>query len=228
MKFAITNDHLRFYRDNGWLALETFLSVEQQRQVKDGIEAALLYRLGPNWKAQSADTLFFEGHNLHCDSDAIRRVASQRRLASVIAELFDCLPLRLGCDLFLPSNGNAKEGIENPYGKFLKQEKSLKDFTSIQGTCGALLLCIEAPLEADPEGFFPSGRGEAVLVGPNKPLNLSFLNQKESGAYLLVTYAEEIAIYLRNEKDPHLHSYKKWGYAYGDKLGEPHHPIILR
>lgn len=228
MKFAVSSDHHRYIRENRFLPLEECFFEEQQQQLAAGIAEAMNHRIGPEWKKRDADELFVEGHDLHCDNSSLRRVISQRRLAMIISELLQCTPLRLGYDQYLPVNPQRSEGEEDPYGEFLRSGGNLKEVSCVQGVKGGLLICLE-PLDEDVEqDFFPKDRGEAVLFKNDVPIPFYHLDGKSRGAFLLVTYADEVALYFQNKRDPHLHAFKRYGYGFGDKLREPNHPIIYR
>lgn len=228
MKFALTKDHYRYFRENQCLHLEDFLLDEQRKTLRDQIHAVLAQRLGPQWKQEDPGELFTEGYNLHTESEAIRRIISQRRLALVIADLFDCKPLRLGFDLYIPVNYRKIGKAEDPYGEFLRKAKSLKEFSSIHGTKAGLLICLEKPQIEDTSIPFPQEPGQALLFRAHKELPWDFFDDQSQGAYFLTTYTDEIALYFSNKTDPHQHALKRWGYVFGDKLREPHHPIICR
>lgn len=228
MKYAINIDHIRFWREHQCLILQDLFSPAQVEQLLDGINAVFTRRLGVLWRHEAPDQLFVEGRDLHCDNETIMRIICQKKIVTILSEVFDCKPLRLGFDQYLPANIKDPTQVEDPYGEFLRQGGSLDQISCLKGIAGALLICLQEPDKQDPTQFFPSVPGEATILHPSKLLPLYFLDEIKRGSYLLITYTDQIALYVHNERDPHVHTFKRWGYVFGDKLREPYHPIILR
>lgn len=228
MKFALNLDHRRFFYQNQAILLEELLSKSQQDLLVKSVSDALTLRIGPTFRAKDPDELFVEGNHLHCENSEIRQIATQKRTTSLIGELLNCRVLRLGPDQYLPSNRKHLLKEEDPYGEFLKTPASLKEFSCIQGVVGGLLFCLEVPRNPDPSAFFPSNPGDGMFFTAEKQIPFPYLNEEGSGSYILFTYTEKVALYLHQEKDPHLHALKHWGYVFGDKLREPNHPLVLR
>lgn len=225
MQFSITGKHVYYLRKHGQLELEAILPPSKLEALRDALSKALRLRLGDNWKLERASTQFVEGHDLHCENEEIQKIISQRAWAAAFSELLDTRPLRLGFDQFFPANRGTEGKQDHPYRDFLERNLSLKEAACIDGIAGGLLLCLEAPTE---ETTLPSTPGDAILFMPEQPLPLSALNSVNAGSYFLITYAEPVALYISNKNDPHIHTLKRWGYGYGDKLKEPQYPIIYR
>lgn len=225
MQFTITGEH-RYYLDkHRKLDLEQVLPESKVENLKSALAGALRLRLGDNWKLERSETLFVEGHDLHCTNEGLQKIISQRPWVAAFAELLDCRPLRLGFDQYYPANKSVNKVGEQPYRDFLNKNYSLNESSCIRGICGGILICLEAPSE---ETTLPKVPGDATLYLPDCPIPLAELNNPGAGNYFLITYADTISLYVPNKSDPHMHTLKRWGYAFGDKLKEPHYPIIYR
>jgi hypothetical protein len=215
MKFAITSDHYQYFKDNHILVAEDIFTPEQMNLIREGVQAGL--------SSRGKSDLFAAGRDLHAAHDGLARLLGQKKLAALFAELCGCRTIRLGFDQYLPALKNNEK-----YTNFLNKENSIRSFSSIQGVIGGLIICLEAPDHIDEGSFLPSKPGASLLCKPDKKLPLSFLGTQKKGAYLLVTYTEETALYFRNEQDPHMHAMRDMGYSLGDRLREPYYPIIFR
>lgn len=225
MQFSITGEHAYYLRKHGQLELEAIISPSKLEALRNALSKTLRYRLGDNWKLERSSTIFVEGHDVHCDSEEIQKIISQRGWASAFSELLDTRPLRLGFDQYFPADRAPESREDNPYREFLSRNLSLNEASCIDGIAGGLLLCLEAPTEETPLASTP---GDAILYMPDQPIPLSALSSPNAGCYFLITYADPVSLYVANENDPHRYTLKRWGYGYGDKLKEPHYPIIYR
>lgn len=225
MQFIITGEHRYYLEKHRYLELQQILSDAKLEELKKAIKDAMRARLGDNWKLERSETLFVEGHDLHCTNEALQRILSQRPWVAAFSELFDCRPMRLGFDQYMPSNRTKTPSGEEPYRDFLNHNYSIDESSCIKGIAGGLLICLEAPTS---ETTLPNKPGDATLFLPDYAIPFAELNNPGSGTYLLVTYADAISLYVPNKNDPHIHTLKRWGYGFGDKLKEPHYPIIFR
>lgn len=225
MQFVITGEHKYYLTKHRELELEQILTGAKLEALKTAIKNAMRSRLGDNWKLERSETLFVEGHDLHCSNEELQRILSQRSWVSAFSELLDCKPMRLGFDQYLPVNRSKETLKDNPYRDFLNNNYSLDEASCIKGIKGGLLICLEAP---EGETALPQNPGDAILYLPDAKIPAAQLNTLASGSYFLATYCDAISLYVPNKNDPHLHTLKRWGYVFGDKLKEPHYPIIYR
>jgi|GEM_PF-5221259 len=130
------------------------------------------------------------------DEDRIRRFLSHPSLIAVIDEIVAVKPLRLAFDQLVP------EG-------YIGFDKPIDEMSAINH----LHMVIALPLEKV---------DELILMNPHTSLN--FLNPTVS--YLIAAYGDLRSQYLRVDADPHLHTLKKLGYAYGDLLKDHLHPLF--
>jgi hypothetical protein len=228
MQFTITGEHRYYLEKHRMLELEQIISGSRFETLKTAIKNAMRSRLGDNWKLERSETLFVEGHDLHCSDDELQRIISQRSWVSAFSELLDCRPMRLGFDQYFPVN-RSREGLkDDPYRDFLNNNYSLEQSSCIKGIKGGLLICIEAPTVESESATLPQNPGDAILYLPDMSIPTAQLNLPTAGSYFLVTYCDAISLYVPNKNDPHIHTLKRWGYVFGDKLKEPHYPIIYR
>lgn len=225
MQFTITGEHRYYLEKHRYIELQQILSDLKLEELKRALKAAMRSRLGDNWKLERTETLFVEGHDLHCTNDNLQRILSQRTWVSAFSELLDCRPMRLGFDQYLPPSLSKAPSANEPYRDFLSHNYSIDEASCIKGIAGALLICLEPPTS---ETTLPKNPGDATLFLPNFSIPFSDLTKPGAGTYLLVTYADAISLYVPNKNDPHIHTLKRWGYGFGDKLKEPHYPIIYR
>lgn len=239
MKFAIVGEHREFFRQNKAIEFEQLLSSQQVEELLHGIEEALAQRLKTpaNRLAKiSQEKLWKEGRDLWRDHPAIRKYATQNRLAEIASELMDFKPVRLGYDQYFSTtlrSANYEFAKNDSWHQWLQSRPTLKEMSSLQGVVGGVFLCLKAPnlqLESPSSApsLFASSPGNGVFFHADLPIDLSFFEKVSGGKYLLITYAMSTSVYYLNESDPQAHALKRWGYVFGDRLSDKLNPILFR
>lgn len=137
----------------------------------------------------------------------VGRIIRRRRLAECAADLFRVDLIQLAFDQLLLPGG--------------KGHCTLRDLSPIQGVVGGLLIALTEPTAE--RRLYPRHLGSGVFFGPEMPISMD-----APGEVLLVAYAAEPALYVYNEKSPHLHELKRYGYVFGDRLKAERHPVLFR
>lgn len=221
MKYSLDKEHFHFYRKNGYVEFEGMINNDKLVPIQ---RAFIKQRL------DTEEKLYIENHDIWRRFPEIKKTIFHRTLSSVIADLADVTPLRIGYDQLIPK------------GFYFKTPKTLREMSSIQGVVGGYLLCLENSefevntLFDDPEeegeeekGYRPVApfstiAGNIVFIHPDAPIDFS----RMTADHLLVCFSGEKAVYRHNEADLHTHFFKTKGYVFGDKIQERDLPTVLR
>lgn len=232
MNFTVVREHRNFYRQHHWIECEGVLTAPELNRIRQGLGAVLLERSGG--KAGSSDKLtaeekFAAGRDSWRSVSGLKKILLGRGLAGIAAELTEHKPLRFGYDMLFPSVSSL-QSRHGSYGAFLSTTPTLNEMSCLQGVvCGAML-CIDGPAHASdengPTSLFSSTPGNGVFFSPDWPLPLHDIFRMEGSTYLLIVYTKANAVYLLQERDPHAHALKDLGYNFGDRLSDPHHPVV--
>lgn len=245
MKIAIAKEHRDFFRKNGWIEFENIFSALQLSQLNTNLDSALAERLEISViKLSNAlpETLFLQGHDLWRSNEQLRQFVSHVRLTEVVSELIEFKPLRLGYDQILTATNGSLLSKNSHYSNFLKNEIILQDICSIKGLVAGVLICLndsvevhkKEELEEDEDiisekvNIFPSCTGNITILNPETPLDFSNIIGNSKQRFYLITYAQSSSYYLHEPRDPHLHSLKKYGYSFHEKLTDKLNPIVYR
>jgi hypothetical protein len=230
MSLAVVREHRDFYRKHKWIEFEELIAPQNQERFSEEIKKALSDRLKtPPQKLASisATKRFAAGHDLWRASSLLKKITLGKRLAEVAGELVEIKPLRFGYDqlIFFPP----KQEAADPSLKFLDNNPTLQEISSIQNIVCGMMLCIDklAPADADSESsFFCPTVGNGVVFAPDFPIPFDQLEKREGFTYLLLAYATANAVYCHQEKDPFSYEFKQLGYNFGDRLTEKLNPLV--
>jgi len=108
---------------------------------------------------------------------------------------------------------------------------TLEDMSCIQGVlCGAIF-CLSQPAEQEElpaSTLFSTKVGNGVYFSPQMQIPFNELIDREGYTYLMVVYTKASAVYYFQEKDPHVHDFKHWGYNFGDRLSDRLNPLVYQ
>ena len=231
MNFTVEREHREFFRKQHWIECDGVISENEHIRLADGISSVLDARreIKSPLLNKAFDKNDFEiGHDLWRGLASLKKIILSKSLAGIAGELIEQKPLRFGYDALFP----AVSGIpgKSAYESFLLTTPTLQEMSCIQGVlCGAMI-CVSGEnkgLQNElPTTLFSRTPGNAVFFSPEWPLPLNEIYQNPDFTYLLIVYVKANAVYLSQPGDPHLHHFKKLGYSFGDRLKEPHHPIV--
>lgn len=213
---AVAREHRDFFRKNGWVEFDAFLSEKDFSTLKDEVDQALCSRLNvknENLPHVATEQRFKHGRDLWRTHAALRKTVLSLQLAAVAAELLEQKILRYGYDLLIPG----QKGRENPH--LLPDKVTLADISAIQGIIGGVFIC----LDGEAEHPFASKPGHAVVFKGD--LVLEFSKAAKSNT-LLIVYTQANSVYVWREKDPMGAFLKQYGLNFGDRLGDLTHPIV--
>ena len=247
MHFSVNREHREFFRKNFWIECDDIITPNEQKSLASGVEKALGVRLKmkPSTISQlSPGQIFSVGRNLWLDETSLKKILLSRNLAEIASELTEQKPLRIGYTILFPSlTLNQKQNSGSSYISFIESMPTLLDMSNIQGVvCGAML-CVSSPKEENPvicellteteslsldetPTLFTKKVGNAIFFSPEWPLPLDELKTRDGYTYLLIVYTQAKAVFIRQELDPHLHSFKLSGYQFGDRLNDLNNPIV--
>jgi hypothetical protein len=237
MNFTVIREHREFFRKHHWIECDGVISAEERRRLLEGIEHVTAVRAAEKLAVSKAfdKNSFAVGHDLWRGQPVLKKIILNRGLAGIAGELVEQRPLRFGYDSLFPAVSS--QPIKNSYESFLQTTPTLQEMSCIQGVlCGAML-CISGNDEAkvletdeiDPNPqatIFSKIPGNAIFFAPDWPLPLHEIYNHAGFTYLLIVYVKANAVYVAQQGDPHLHNFKQLDYSFGDRLKEPHHPIV--
>lgn len=239
MRFALLKEHIQFFEEKGFLELEGLVKEKDVSQVRQDLENVLAERLSFSTSRLDESSLqkrIMQGRDVWRERESLQKFVGKRGFAELASSLMNCGVVRLAYDqaFFLGGHGSFKSSMDRTaLPLFLQSSLTLKQVSGFQGRMLGLLLSFSGqPLEvsSQEEGFvpFPSKAGNGVFFHETTPLSFPTLEECRDQNFLLIVYIEGNAFYAFNEKDPHLHVLKKFGYVFGDRLKEEFHPTLLR
>lgn len=201
MKFAVVGEHRFHFETHQNIEFEELLSKEQIDALNHAIDQTLDGR-----------DPFTEGRDLWRNNSIIKQTVANRRLAEIAGQLVDKRPIRIGYVQLL------EKGSYSHWS----EPVTLRDIAPFQGIVCGLFLCLEESEKE--ETSFPVTPGSGLFVDPNQQIDFTKLPSR----YVLITYLEEVSLYIARDKDPLVHYLKSFGYNYGDRLLNTTHPLIYR
>jgi hypothetical protein len=229
MNFSVLGEHRDFFRKQHWIQCEQVLSAVQLEKLLAGLEAAFSVRLkqAVSLKSDSflrayAAELLLKGRNLWRESGKIKSILLHRNLAELAAQLIEVSSLRFAYDQFLPVPFINSSCLNTP--------QALDQISSVQGIlCGAII-CLKSPGVQDNTlselSFFPLNPGDAVFFQPTFPVPFDQLPRFAGYSFMIIAYAKPAAVFCFQDKDNFSHVFKEYGYNFGDRLKEPHNPLV--
>lgn len=233
MKFVVSREQHHFFEKKGYLEFEGLLTPTSLLQIREGVQSALSHKLHLSpVKIAAANPLDLlpAGRDLWRHNERIKKYIAS--LAEVSAQLIMTKTVRVGYDqllLPLPQSKLLLTPIVRP--PCFEQSISLTEMSCLQGiTCGAVL-CLQAAdevIEAAADSVFPLNAGNVTFISADKEINFAELHRRQGAQFLLVTYTDNVALYIMQENDPYVHNLKDYGYVFGDRLNDRLHPIVYR
>ena len=203
MKFSLTADQKCFFEKQQFIEFEGLISESQ---------LAILQRCKGI------------GRDISRENMEMQKIVRSSLFAKIAKELCGERVLRLGFD----------ELYELPLT--LPCSMTLFERSSIAPLVCAVMIAIEGDEDAlattpPQEGQFdpfPMKKGNVLFFLPNLLWEKELLQARAKQKCLLIAYANPRALYIFQEKDPHVHLLKRLGYVFGDRLKETIHPTLGR
>lgn len=203
MRYTIHTQHCDFFKEHHSVEFEGVLSPSELQSLNESIDEALALSMEvrkDELRKHNSKSFFASGRDLWRVSPAIKKLEVGLKLARIAFDLTQVRPLRLAFDQYIPKT------------EYLNAEIPFIQGCCIQGlVCGVLL-----QLEGEKAG-------NAIYFGPEF---VPVLPEGYGGKMMMVGYAHEISLYIHQDKDPNLHSLRKLGYNFGDRLNDKLHPVI--
>lgn len=221
MKFSVDSEQKSFFNKYHAIELESLLSEQDLISLNQGIQETLP-------KSLPAKEQFLQGRDLWRRSEQIKKVITHHRIVSLVYELVQEKPIRLGFDQFFPQIGEK----ENFYNEFFKGPLPFQSFSAIQDLLCLVLIYLKGdeigPADIPNKNLFPAKPGNVVFFSPDYEIDFEQLSPRNNQSFLLVGFTRHHSQYLLIDKDPQRHYLKKLGYVFGDKLHDNLHPVLLR
>lgn len=237
MKFATEKEHRSFFEKMGWIECEGIVTLAQSQEIKAAIDKAQAARLGiapSQLSSTSLEKRFKEGFDLWRESDELKKIVLQIKLAQLASTLLDKKNIRMGYDLFFPPftahRFVAEKGEGNSYADFLSRSTTLQEVSCIDEILCGLFIALDDSEEGAREeaDIFPIKTGHLLVLRPSTLIPWHFLKERQKQRFYLIVYTGRRALYRLQEEDPHTHAFKRLGYIFNDKLIDLHHPMIYR
>ena len=166
------------------------------------------------------------GRDVARKDSKVEKIVRNSLFAKLTKELFLQRELRLGYD----------EIFELPL--VFSKPMTLAEVSAVAPLVAGLMICIEgesgnpanqiseiANGSFDP---FPQKPGNALFFLPTLSWDIEAIAKRSKQKFLLITYATRRAMYIFQDKDPYVHTLKRLGYVFGDRLIEKYHPTLGR
>lgn len=238
MKFAIANDHRKFFQKNGWIEFNDFVSPDQMIVMNEEIDRVLADRLEVSpekLKTVPSEQLFLKGHDLWRESPKLSKCTLLPRFAEIATELIEKKPLRLGYDQLFPPLDSINNFQPSLYSAFLNQEAPLESICCLTGLACGLIFALgesssveEDKVKEEANAVFPRTKGHAVFFLPSLTIRWDAIPLEPGQRYYLIVYTYQLSRYSLQPADPHTHWLKQLGYVFNDKLKDRLHPIVYR
>ncbi len=223
MKFVVSAEQRRFFREHGYIEFDELLSQESLKEASEAAGKVLSLRTGAKGgalKQLAHADVYPYARNLWMDSDNIKKFDCQGRLSEIALSLAEKKELILGYDqLLLPELSS----YNSYYSTIFPEALPLSDLSSVQGISCAMIVCLEGSGEM---GLFPAVAGNVTFVSPKTTVDFSVLKENFDKKYFLIVFADMNSVYFLKENDPNTHFNKQRGYVFGDRLAKKGHPTI--
>jgi hypothetical protein len=223
-KFALAREHHLHFEKQQFIELEGILPLEQLQLLKSSSDETL--ELSQKRHPFSAvKNIFEKGRDLWRKCPAVKKVALNKQLAEIAAELTGEKFIRLGYDQFLSA-----EALQTTSFYLSKPEdvQTLEMISCIQGVVCGMLICLSSHASETTTSIFSTKAGNITYFLPQVNINFAELLKRETQEFLLFVYTGKTSLYTHNEEDPNLHAFKQLGYVFGDRLNDHLNPVLYR
>jgi hypothetical protein len=205
MKLFVSSQQHEHFQTHHFIEFEEIISKEEVSVLHENIEKTISGRIHCPKNKASPEKLFKAGLNLSASCPSIQKLITSSKFSSIASQLFNQKPLRLGYDLYI-SPANAP---------FLQPLRPFQEICCIQGVLGGIFICLEG-----------EKMGQVIFFGPE--LQIDPANIFGGAPFLLMTYSNSSALFIRRLEDPLFLLFQGKGYQYGDRLKDPTNPIIYK
>lgn len=211
MNLSVTQKHIHFFAENGFIELEEIISTAEAAVLCSAIDALLEKRMKKIIDMHTPVELFKSGRDLWKHSPVIAKKSMSRSFAALMASLTLAKGVRLAYDQAIRTTKQPGEIFPFPC--------PLQEVSCFQPLLGGMLL----RLKDDPNApdFLPKKIGSALFFQASVPLPWNAFTQTQDQSFFLLAYAPENCLYVLEPKDPHTHDLKKEGYGFGDPIKTP-------
>jgi hypothetical protein len=197
-RFATSSEQREFFSQHGFIAFEELLPPEEAAE------------LGACLSLHATLSSYAAGRDLWRENPLVKKVVLRRDLAEVASALLHTGPLRIAYDQLLLA--------PLPF----TQPVSLHHISALQPMLGGYALALGAA-QTRTTGLLPTACGDALFFNASFPLPLDDLGGQP---FLLITYCAHKTLYTLQRGDPGVHTLKKLGYVFGDRIHSHTHPLI--
>jgi hypothetical protein len=206
MRYTITNQHINYYIDKGFIEFEEIIEIDLLNDAKNNLNALV--------DISTPLSIYQTGRDLFRKNKTFEQLAKNHSLTKLVKALTHENKLMLAFDQIYKSANI-----------FSNKDRFEKYFSFQNLTC--LVICKLDKNEISYSDNFqvPAKFSNIVFVNPQIEFDLSSLQAKEQ-YLLLIGYGSNKTIYIHNPNDLNNSFLKRFGYGYGDKLDQAHHPYL--
>ncbi|MEM7175124.1 MAG: hypothetical protein AAF443_04245 [Chlamydiota bacterium] len=239
MHFALASEHLDFFHAHQYVEFDSLITESEATALAEAtkqITTTRLHHAHQSLPQASLEALFLAGRDHWREHQAIKKIVLRPQLANIAAQLSKQNNLRIAYDqVLLTALPTAAVPGESHYPS-LFSPTTLDASSCIQGIAAALILQL-SPVDSSlmiadelaPFTLLPQNKGNGLFFKPTLPFSLAYLRAAHQPIHqLLIVYGSKKSMYKREDRDPHTHKLKKFGYTFGDRLTQATHPILTR
>ena len=219
MRYSITAQQRNFFLTNHYIEFEGLFEKSAVKTLQQSLEAVVMDRADTKEIVQ--ETIFEHGRDVSRKSTYCKKLLYTKSLAMFAAELCQKRSLIFGFDQYYVAHDSL--------ALIATQEQSFTlEKSSIQGLVCGMVLCLQAPDNAESEGILPKVPGSVIFFDTNCTLQHTTMKEETPFRYLMFTWADSKAVYRHKDEDLQMHALKQLGYMFGDQLKRQTHPILTR
>ncbi len=207
MRYTIANQHINYYLEHGFIEFEEVIDQNLLEEAKNKLPKII--------DTTSSNSIYKTGRDLFRNDFLFQKISKNSNLAHIAKDLTGAKYLQLAFDQVYSSNN------------FFKESDSLEEYFSFQNLKCIAIIRLDHSTTLDYSENFqaPMQFANVVFVNPHRTFDLSSL-QKENQCLFFIGYASDRTVYKCNPSDLNNSNLKRFGYCFGDRLQEEHHPIV--
>jgi len=206
MRYTIANQHINYYQEHGFIEFEEIIDRSILEDANKKISKIV--------DTTDPTSVYKTGRDLFRNDYSFKKISTNSNLAHIAKALTGAKYLQLAFDQVYASN------------KFFKLEGALEDYFSFQNlVCIAIIRLDHSTFDYSEHFQVPMQFANVVFVNPERTFDLSSF-QNEGQSLFFIGFASNRTVYKSNPIDLNNSNLKRFGYCFGDRLKEEHHPIV--
>lgn len=218
MMYSLNTSQRDFFSKHRFIEFEDLLSETEAAVLLKQIEAEIGKRLPSPLAEKSPRELYLASRNLWRTNGEIKRLLFKKQIHQLASLLFQKKEIRLAFDQALLTRG--------VLGPIFPKNFTLQEASSFQNMVGGVMINLGLPHEASLFAL-PKKAGSAIFFAADLIIPFDKFTALKDLNLLLIGYCSKNSVYIEEKNDPHGHSLKREGYAYGDHLRDETNPLFF-